>query len=230
MRIATYGNISASYNPKNIEDKIAIDIAQIIFRYSSYSPKSFYNKTCPKLLFELIKDNKGYQLLFVGYSYIPDTLLQYTKHIYKALQKQYSVSIVFVDDQRNITLEYSNRNYWKTLLKNNFVIYLLLPPLVFISLFICYYLNNLLSRLITNSNIFDPVLENYLYPLICYPYYVLAFHINPMITITKIISLFIILLTAFGFYFYIGNGLIGALLLLLVFILKIIINYVLENF
>ena len=134
MRIATYGNISASYNSGNVEDNIAIDIAEIIFRNSSNHPDCFYNMAYPILQFELIKNNKGYQLSFVGYRWVADTYLQYTRHIYKALQKKYPVSIVFIDSERNITLEYSNKNYWKTLIKNNFIIYLILPPLIILSL------------------------------------------------------------------------------------------------
>ena len=220
MQIATYGNISASYNSGNVEDKIAIDIAEIVFRNTSNHPDSFYNMAYPKLQFELIKDNKGYQLSFVGYRWVADTYLQYTRHIYKALQKKYSVSIVFIDSERNITLEYSNKNYWKTLLKNNFIIYLILPPLIILLFSLSNYLTSLLSKLITNRNVLDSILENALYPLICYPISVLAFKIQPMITITKIATWLVILFTTFGFYLYSGNGLIGALILLVLFILR----------
>ena len=86
------------------------------------------------------------------------------------------------------------------------------------------YLVSLLSTVINSKIILEPILENAIYPLIGYPISVLAFKVQPMITITKIINFLIVLLTTFGYYLFTGNGLIGALILLVLFILRSIQN------
>jgi hypothetical protein len=223
MQIAKYGNISAHYHFGNVEDVIAQDIAKIIFNYSIYYPRDiYYNMSYPDLHFELTKynDEIGYQITFVGYGWVCDSYLQFTKRIYKALRKKYMISIVFLDNTGNITLEYSNRNYWITLLKNNLLLYLLLPPVTVILFLLGNYLTSLFSTLIKNKYILEAIMDNAVYPLIGYPISILAFKINPMITITRIINYMMILVTVFAFYLFTGNGLIGALILLVVFILK----------
>jgi hypothetical protein len=79
---------------------------------------------------------------------------------------------------------------------------------------------SLLEIVIKNKDILNSILENAIYPLIGYPISVLAFKVQPMITITKIANCLVILLTTFSFYLFTGNGLIGALILLTIFILR----------
>jgi hypothetical protein len=222
QQIAKYGNISAYYHFWDVEDDIAQDITETIFRNSSDCRDSFINMAYPELHFELTKynDKRGYQIAFVGYGWVSDTNLQFTRRIYEVLQKKYTISIVFLDNKRNITFEYSNKNYWKTLLKNNFILYLILPPVIILLFFLGNYLTSLLATIIKNNDVLDTILENAIYPLIGYPISVLAFKIQPMITITKIANCLVVLLTTFAFYLFTGNGLIGALILLVIFILR----------
>jgi len=222
IQIAKYGNISAHYHFGNVEENIAMDIAETIFKNSSHCQDFYHNMAYPELHFELTKynDEIGYQISFVGYGWVSDAYLQFTRRIYKALQNKYRIAIVFLDKKGNVTLEYSDKIYWKTLLKNNFIMYLLLPPIITLLLSLSNYVVFLLSTIIKNKDILDPILENAIYPLISYPISVLTFKVQPMITITKIANYLVILLTTFAFYFFTGNGLFGALILLAIFILK----------
>ena len=172
-QIAKCHNISAYYHFWNVDDYIAEDITKIIFNCSIHYPRDiFYNMSYPDLDFELTKLNNEqiYQITFVGYGWVSDTYLQFTKDIYNALQQKYSISIVFLDEKRNLTLKYSNKNYWKALLINNFIIYLLLPPVIILMFSLGNYLVSLLSTVINSKIILEPILENAIYPLICLLY------------------------------------------------------------
>lgn len=226
MATARQGNIVANYSQNNIDEKIANDIVETIWEVSALYPRDiFENLAYPNLVFDLSKcnDEIGYQISLNGYNWVSDKYLQFTKEMYHKLNKKYRINILFFNKNGKITLNYSDDIYFKTLLKNNIISYLLLPPIVFGCLYLSNYLITWILTL-TNNSIILNLAEELLVPLICYPISIVAFGTQPPIMITRIISYFIIFSSAFAFYFISGNGLYGSFILLAIFILKSIQN------
>lgn len=224
MTTESYANISVNYNPDNVDSNVANDIVQIAAKnWLSYPDDFFYNMAYPKLSFNLIKYNEdiGYKIVFNGYKWVSDVYLQQTKSFYAELKKKYKVSIVFLDTNGKTTLEYSDRSYWLTLLKNNLIIMILLPIVMTLSLAAGNYLSESVLPKISNQTLMK-IFQELLPSIIGLPVSIIAFKIQPMITFTKTINYTILLITAFAFYMFTGCGLTGSLILLAIFVLRTI--------
>ena len=129
------------------------------------------------------------------------------------------MSIVFVDSKGKKTLEYSKAGYWRTLLLNHCISFLILP---FVTIGMLY-LGNYLATLLSNGNdagFFVKFARELLPTLVGFPISLVAFKLQPMILPTKVISSIIILASTFLFFFFTGNGLVGSLILLAIFVLQ----------
>ena len=222
MPIAKQGNIEANYRSDEVDDAVAQDILQTVFGVSCFYPKDlFYNLAYPSLRFDVSRrsDGRGYQMTLKGYGWVADPYLKFTKEVYESLNKRYPVSIVFLDSKGKKTLEYSKAGYWRTLLLNHCISFLILP---FVTIGMLY-LGNYLATLLSNGNdtgFFVKFARELLPTLIGFPISLVAFKLQPMILPTKVMSSIIILASTFLFYFFTGNGLVGSLILLAIFVLQ----------
>lgn len=225
MKSITYGNITANYSD-NIDESTANDIVQIVSNsLISYPNDLFYNLGYPSLTFDLTKynDEIGYQISLKGYRSVSDTYIECTKSIYDSLQKKYKVSIVFLDSEGKITLQYSKRGYWLSMLKNNLFKLILLPVVIIGALMLLNYLSAKLPLTIGNETVLK-ILQEVIPGIIGLLVSIVAFKAQPMTVITKIITYFIIIMTVFLYYIFTGNGLWSSLILLVLFILQSIQN------
>lgn len=220
MPFARQGRINVNYSPNNVGDAVAKDIEDTFRRISYHYPDTTFD-----LSFDLTKinDDIGYQITFHGITHIPDPCLEFIRSVYRELQKKYRVSIVFMDSKGKIVYQYSNKNYWGYLLKTNSLNFLIIPPIVVFSLWLGNYLISLLSSIISNETVMSFINE-ILPAAVGYPISLVAIKSSPKIPFTYIISCLIVLITVFLFYLFTGNGLIGSLLLMVIFILKTIQN------
>ena len=219
MAIARNGYVIAIYNPSNVADSVANDIVQIIDKISYGYPKDgFYNLAYPKLEFDLTKlnDEIGYQITLNGYGHVPDPYLKFTKEMYHALNEKYRVSILFLDSKHRVTLDYSDDKFWGVILKNHFFSFILIPIVVVAALSLC---NHLIPS-VSDQNFWGKFLRELIPAIVGYSISFVAFKLQPMIPLTKILSWILILVTVFLFYLFSGSGLVGALILLGLFILK----------
>ena len=223
MAIAQRGSINCCYSPNSVEDSVANEVVEVIQQISfSYPRDGFYNLAYPKLDLNLTKlsNELGYQITLNGFGHVPDPYLKFTKELYHSLNKKYKTSIVFLDSNHNITLDYSDNKYWKTLLQNHIISFILLPIVVIAMLALGRYL----VSLINNDNFISKSLLELIPFIVGYPISLIAFKTQPMIPATKVISCIIVLISVFVFYLFSGNGLIGSLILLAVFILQSVQN------
>lgn len=222
MPTAQKCNIEANYRSEEVDDAVVQDILQTVFGVSCFYPKDlFYNLAYPSLRFDVSRrsDGRGYQMTLKGYGWVADPYLKFTKEVYESLNKRYPVSIVFLDSKGKKTLEYSKAGYWRTLLLNHCISFLILP---FVTIGMLY-LGNYLATLLSNGNdtgFFVKFARELLPTLIGFPISLVAFKLQPMILPTKVISSIIILASTFLFYFFTGNGLVGSLILLAIFVLQ----------
>ncbi len=222
MPTAKQGNIEANYRSDEVDDAVAQDILQTVFGVSCFYPKDlFYNLAYPSLRFDVSRrsDGRGYQMTLKGYGWVADPYLKFTKEVYESVNKRYPVSIVFLDSKGKKTLEYSKAGYWRTLLLNHCISFLILPFATIGML----YLGNYLATLLSNGNdtgFFVKFARELLPTLIGFPISLVAFKLQPMILPTKVMSSIIILASTFLFYFFTGNGLVGSLILLAIFVLQ----------
>lgn len=222
------GTLLVDYNPQYVNPVLAKDIVNIADHITLTYPKDFfYNIAYPHETFYLTKNyyhtETEYTITFQGYSNINDPYLEFTKSFDKALKKKhYYVSIVFLDKKGRTTFKYSNRNYWIGLLKNNIFTLILLPIIVILTLKLGNYLSDLAIEKIQRPRLLNAIQQ--LMPLIGFPITLVAFKIKPMIKFTMVINSFVVLLTVFLFYFCSGNGLVGSLVLLVLFVLNSIQN------
>lgn len=223
MAIEKCGEVTAYYSAGNVDNYVVKDIVNTV-RSVSLGLLDSINSPAPRVTFDLNKfnDELGYQITFKTQSPISDHQLLLIKHIYNALRLKYKISIVVIDNSKEL-FSFSNNNYQKALLKNNLMIYLLLPPVVMLTFAISHFLLDLLRSLFNSETLIGFISDNFI-PLLGYPLSILAFGLKPMIFSTKAISYIIILLSAFSYYFITGNGLYGSLLLLILFILNSIKN------
>ena len=226
MSFAKAGSITVNYNPDSVDTSIARDVVDTFNHVSLYYPNDiFFNLACPSLNFDLMKRNDeiGYQITFYDYNSLADTYLQFIKRVYKELQKKYKISIIFLGTKGNITFEYSKKNYWKALFKNNIIPILLIPPTVVFTLWLGNLILSWLSSVIKNEFVLNWVCEM-LPLLIGYPVTIIAFKSMPLIPITKIINFVVVIISVFAYYFFTGNGLIGSCILMAICILQSIQN------
>jgi hypothetical protein len=222
MPTAKQGNIEANYRSDEVDDAVIQDILETVFGVSCFYPKDlFYNLAYPNLRFDVSRrsDGRGYQMTLKGYGWVADPYLKFTKEVYESLNKRYPVSIVFLDSKGKKTLEYSKAGYWRTLLLNHCISFLILP---FVTIGMLY-LGNYLATLLSNGNdtgFFVKFARELLPTLIGFPISLVAFKLQPMILPTKVMSSIIILASTFLFYFFTGNGLVGSLILLALFVLQ----------
>lgn len=222
MPTAKQGNIEANYRSEEVDVSVVQDILQTVFGVSCFYPKDlFYNLAYPSLRFDVSRrsDGRGYQMTLKGYGWVADPYLKFTKEVYESLNKRYPVSIVFLDSKGKKTLEYSKAGYWRTLLLNHCISFFILP---FVTIGMLY-LGNYLATLLSNGNdtgFFVKFARELLPTLIGFPISLVAFKLQPMILPTKVMSSIIILASTFLFYFFTGNGLVGSLILLALFVLQ----------
>ena len=223
MAIAQKGHIQANYNPRNVEEAVAKDIVDTVFGISVGYPRDFfYNLAYPSLDFDLSKrnDELGYQMTLHGFGSVADPYLEFTKEMYEALRKKYRISIVFLTKSGELTFEYSKRNYWIAMLKNNLFLIILTPLVVMLML----WLNNKLAPLpiFASEGFFGKFLKELLPVVIGYPITLVAFKLQPKTLLTKIFSWALVLISVFVFYLCTGSGLVGSLILLGLFVLQAI--------
>lgn len=222
MPTAQKCNIEAYYRSEEVDVSVVQDILQTVFGVSCFYPKDlFYNLAYPSLRFDVSRrsDGRGFQMTLKGYGWVADPYLKFTKEVYESLNKRYPVSIVFLDSKGKKTLEYSKAGYWRTLLLNHCISFLILP---FVTIGMLY-LGNYLATLLSNGNdtgFFVKFARELLPTLIGFPISLVAFKLQPMILPTKVMSSIIILASTFLFYFFTGNGLVGSLILLAIFVLQ----------
>ena len=222
MPTAKQGNIEANYRSEEVDVSVVQDILQTVFGVSCFYPKDlFYNLAYPSLRFDVSRrsDGRGYQMTLKGYGWVADPYLKFTKEVYESLNKRYPVSIVFLDSKGKKTLEYSKAGYWRTLLLNHCISFFILP---FVTIGMLY-LGNYLATLLSNGNdtgFFVKFARELLPTLIGFPISLVAFKLQPMILPTKVMSFIIILASTFLFFFFTGNGLVGSLILLAIFVLQ----------
>ena len=222
MPTAQKCNIEANYRSEEVDVSVVQDILQTVFWVSCFYPKDlFYNLAYPSLRFDVSRrsDGRGYQMTLKGYGWVADPYLKFTKEVYESLNKRYPVSIVFLDSKGKKTLEYSKAGYWRTLLLNHCISFFILP---FVTIGMLY-LGNYLATLLSNGNdtgFFVKFARELLPTLIGFPISLVAFKLQPMILPTKVMSSIIILASTFLFYFFTGNGLVGSLILLAIFVLQ----------
>ena len=222
MPTAKQGNIEANYRSEEVEVSVVQDILQTVFGVSCFYPKDlFYNLAYPSLRFDVSRrsNGRGYQMTLKGYGWVADPYLKFTKEVYESLNKRYPVSIVFLDSKGKKTLEYSKAGYWRTLLLNHCISFFILP---FVTIGMLY-LGNYLATVLSNGNdtgFFVKFARELLPTLIGFPISLVAFKLQPMILPTKVMSSIIILASTFLFYFFTGNGLVGSLILLAIFVLQ----------
>ena len=222
MPTAKQGNIEANYRSEEVDVSVVQDILQTVFGVSCFYTKDlFYNLAYPSLRFDVSRrsDGRGYQMTLKGYGWVADPYLKFTKEVYESLNKRYPVSIVFLDSKGKKTLEYSKAGYWRTLLLNHCISFFILP---FVTIGMLY-LGNYLATVLSNGNdtgFFVKFARELLPTLIGFPISLVAFKLQPMILPTKVMSSIIILASTFLFYFFTGNGLVGSLILLALFVLQ----------
>ena len=215
------GSITVYYSPPRTETSVAQDIAETFDRVQGFD--IVYGPRFRNVRFELMKRSNeiGYQITFFDIS-IFDEFLDYIRDVKKELQKKYKISIVFLSIDGKAT-EFSNKHYWKSLFMSIITRLLAIPPVVIFCFWIGGLISSWLSSVIGNEIVMNII--NELLPLItCYPIGVMSIAIMPNILKVRVLSLSIVLITAFLYYFFTGNGLIGSCLLLLAFILKSIQN------
>ena len=221
MAAIKIGSVTVYYSPPRTETKIEKDIATIFDQaidFDIVNGPRFRNVN-----FELMKrsDEIGYQITFFDIS-VFDEFLDYIRIVKKKLQKKYKISIVFLSINGEAT-EFSSKYYWTSLFMSIFLRLLAIPPVVVFCFWIGSLISSWLSSVIGNEIVMNII--NELLPLItCYPIGVMSIAIMPNILKVRVLSLSIVLITAFLYYFFTGNGLIGSCLLLLAFILKSIQN------
>lgn len=219
MAIAQRGSINCYYSPDSVSDSVANEVVEAIQHISfSYPRDGFYNLAYPKLDLNLtrLNDELGYQITLNGFGHVPDPYLKFTKELYHSLNKKYKTSIVFLDSNHNVTLDYSDNKYWKTLFQNHIISFIILPIVVIAML----ALGRHLVSLINNESVVGKALLEIIPLIVGYPISFIAFKTQPMIPATKVISCIIIIISVFSFYLFTGSGLIGSLILLAIFALQ----------
>ena len=213
MATVKRGSVIAFYNPSNVVDSVADDMVQIIQKISfDYPNNMFYNLAYPKLEFDLTKlnDEIGYQITLNGYGHVSDPYLKFAKEMYHALNKKYKVSILFLDSNHRVTLDYSDDKFLGVILQNHLFSFILIPIIAIATL-------SLLSRWmssVSDHTFWGKLLLELLPAVVGYPLSFVAFKLQPMIPLSKILSWVLILFTFFLFYFFTGRGLVGSLILL----------------
>ncbi len=219
MAIAKRGSVMAIYNPSNVADSVADDMVQIIQQISyGYPNDLFYNLAYPKLEFYLTKlnDEIGYQITLNGFGHVSDPALKFTKEMYHALNNKYNVSIIFLDSKHRVTLDYSDDKFLGVILQNHLFSFILIPIIVVATLSLC---NHWMSS-VSDQTFWGKLLRELIPVFVGYPLSFVAFKLQPMIPLTKILSWILILVSVFLFYLFTGSGLVGSLILLGIFILK----------
>lgn len=226
MRTETSGSMTVEYDEMSVNPVTARDMVEIAYRESIPYPNDFFfNIAYPHETFYLTKysDEIGYRITFRGYRHVPDPYLEYTRNLHQSLEKKgYRVSIVFLASDGKITFEYSDRNYRKELLKNNLFVMLAIPVVTVLTLILLNYLSGLAVSKVDSPALLNVIQQ--LLPLLCYPMSILAFKSLPLIPLTKMTNGFIMILSVFMYYISTGNGLVGSLILLAIFVLNSIQN------
>ena len=222
MATVKRGSVQINYDLGNVTDRVADEMAEIIQRVSfDYPNDCFYNLAYPSVKFELTKfpDGSGYQLTKVLRNFA-DPYIQFIKKAYHALNRKYKESMVFLDSKGKVTLNYSDDKYAGILLRNHLFSIVLIPVVTVVVL-------SLLGRWMPSAgdqSFWGKVLREVIPVVVGLPISFVAFKLQPMIPVTKILSCALIVVTVFLFYLFTGSGLVGSLILLGIFILQSIQN------
>lgn len=206
---------------KRITELVSIEICSAELSNQSMFDISLIK--IPASEFNISKENGKFKLDFLIHGYhVEDYDLELAKDIHKRLSKEnLPSSVSYSNCKSHVQLfEYSKRNYWSSLLKNNLIVDLwvviFLVPSIFLSNLILSFLENHISNFIYYEAIRDYVVT----PVLGYPVSVVAFKLYHMTWKTKFMTMTVILLTVFLYYFIAGYGLNGSLILLGLFVIS----------